>query len=110
MRISVVLGVMGAVVTSGFLAAPATAQSPPPTMKAIVIHSYGGPDVLKYEDVPRPQPKQDEILIRVMAAGVNPVDTYIRQGYVGKMIGKQFPLILGMFVRFVLDGSSICRT
>ena len=111
MPISVVLGVIGAVVTSGFLAVPATAQSPPPTMKAIVIHSYGGPDVLKYEDVPRPQPKQDEILIRVMAAGVNPVDTYIRQGYVGKMIGKQFPLILGMDVSGVVEktGSMVSK-
>ncbi len=50
-------------------------------MKAIVIHEYGGPEVLKYEDVPRPEPKEDEILIRVMAASVNPVDAAIRKGY-----------------------------
>ena len=49
-------------------------------MKAIVIHSYGGPDVLKYEDAPRPEPKEDEILIRVIAASVNPVDVAIRSG------------------------------
>src|SRR5947209_5062112 len=49
------------------------AQSIKPTMKAIVIHEYGGPEVLKYEDVPRPEPKDDQILVRVIAAGVNPV-------------------------------------
>jgi NADPH:quinone reductase-like Zn-dependent oxidoreductase len=49
-------------------------------MKAVVLHEHGGPEVLKYEDVPRPEPKDDEVLVRVMAAGVNPVDTYVRQG------------------------------
>jgi NADPH:quinone reductase-like Zn-dependent oxidoreductase len=56
------------------------AQSAKTTMKAIVVHEYGGPEVLKYEDVPRPEPKEDQILIRVIAAGVNPVDAYIRSG------------------------------
>src|SRR5262249_11773518 len=50
------------------------------TMKAIVIHEYGGPEVLKYEDIPRPEPKDDQLLIRVLAAGVNPVDGMIRSG------------------------------
>ena len=62
-----------------------------PPMKAIVIHSSGGPEVLKYEDAPRPQPKDDEVLIRVMAAAVNPVDVFIREGR-----SNQFPLIPGM--------------
>jgi len=43
-------------------------------MKAIRMHAYGGADVLKYEDAPQPQPAADEVLIRVRAAGVNPVD------------------------------------
>lgn len=47
-----------------------TAESAPSTMKAIVTHEHGNPEVLKYEDVPRPEPKEDQILIRVMAAGV----------------------------------------
>jgi NADPH:quinone reductase-like Zn-dependent oxidoreductase len=50
------------------------------TMKAIRIHSYGGPEVLKYEDAPRPIPNDDDVLIKVLAAGVNPVDWKIRQG------------------------------
>ena len=47
-------------------------------MKAIVVHEYGGLGVLTLEDAPRPEPKDDQVLIRVIAAGVNPVDTHIR--------------------------------
>src|SRR5262249_46440854 len=53
------------------------------TMKAIVVHEFGGPEVLKYEDAPRPQPEENEILVRVISAGVNPVDTYVRSGKFG---------------------------
>ena len=42
-----------------------------PLMKAIVAHEYGGPEVLNYEDVPRPEPKENQILLRVIAAGVD---------------------------------------
>jgi hypothetical protein len=49
-------------------------------MKAIVAHEYGGPEVLKYEDAARPEPKDDQILVRVIAAGVNPVDGMIVSG------------------------------
>ena len=66
------VGALLAVATPSFAA--------PAMMKAIVAHEYGGPEVLKYEDVPRPQPKENEILVRVIAAGVNPVDTYMRNG------------------------------
>ena len=57
-----------AITTLSILPWVATAQSDKPTMKAIVIHTFGEPEVLKYEDAPRPEPKEDEILIRVMAA------------------------------------------
>jgi NADPH:quinone reductase-like Zn-dependent oxidoreductase len=79
-----------------------TASSMPATqedkrlMKAVVIHSYGGPEVLKVEDVPPPAPREDEILIRVIAASVNPVDVAIRKGYLAELIGNKFPLVLGM--------------
>ena len=64
-------------------------------MRAIVIHAYGGPEVMKLEDVARPEPAVDEVLIRVVAASINPVDVAIRKGYLAKLVGN-FPLILGM--------------
>ncbi len=49
-------------------------------MKAIRIHSFGGPEVLQLEDIERPAPAHDEILINVFSSGVNPVDWIVRQG------------------------------
>ena len=49
-------------------------------MKAIVVHSPGEPEVLQYEEVPNPVVEEGEVLVRVKAVGVNPVDTYIRSG------------------------------
>ena len=44
------------------------AQTNSALMKAVVVNEYGGPEVLKYQDAPKPEPKDDEILVRVMAA------------------------------------------
>ena len=63
------------------------------TMKAVQIHKFGGPDVLQFEDVPRPEPGPHEVLVRVHAAGVNPVDWKIREGKFGEV---PFPSILGI--------------
>src|SRR5437899_6780316 len=49
-------------------------------MKAIRVHEFGGPEVLRLEEVPAPQPGPGEVLVRIHAAGVNPVETYIRSG------------------------------
>ncbi|MGH9377421.1 MAG: NADPH:quinone reductase [Terriglobia bacterium] len=49
-------------------------------MKAIRVHQFGGPEVMKFEDVPDLRPAADEVVMRVKAAGVNPVDTYVRSG------------------------------
>jgi NADPH2:quinone reductase len=49
-------------------------------MKAIVVREFGGPEVMKIEAVPQPSPSPGQVLIRVRAVGVNPVDTYIRSG------------------------------
>jgi NADPH:quinone reductase-like Zn-dependent oxidoreductase len=82
---------------AGVLILSATAAQPEKaTMKAVVLHSYGGPEVAKLEEVPRPEPKEDEILIRVVAASVNPVDVAIRKGYLAELVGNKFPLVIGM--------------
>src|SRR5712672_1803757 len=73
------------------------------TMKAIRIHNYGGPEVLKYEDAPRPEPKGDEVLIRVHAAGVNPIDWKVREGEMKDFWPHRFPLILGWDVSGVVE-------
>jgi NADPH:quinone reductase len=54
-------------------------------MKAIHVHEFGGPEVLRLEEVPTPQPGPGEILVRMHAAGVNPVETYIRAGTYARM-------------------------
>ena len=72
-------------------------------MKAIVIHSYGGPEVLKYEDAPQPEPKEDEILIRVIAASVNPVDVGIRSGKYADYFHTKLPLIPGVDAAGVVE-------
>src|SRR5438045_8929502 len=49
-------------------------------MKAILIRQFGGPEVLKLEDVPTPKPLPRQVLVKIRAAGVNPADTYARTG------------------------------
>jgi NADPH:quinone reductase-like Zn-dependent oxidoreductase len=61
-------------------------------MKAVQIHKFGGPEVLRLDDVPRPEPQNNEVLVRVFAAGVNPVDWKIREGKMGKI---PLPSIMG---------------
>jgi NADPH:quinone reductase-like Zn-dependent oxidoreductase len=72
------------------------------TMKAVRIHSYGGPEVLVYEEVPRPQPEQGEVLVKVEAAGVNPVDWKVREGYLKEILDHSLPLIMGWDVSGVV--------
>jgi NADPH:quinone reductase-like Zn-dependent oxidoreductase len=64
-------------------------------MKAVRFHSYGGPEVLVLEEVPRPQPGEGEVLIRVQGAGVNPLDWKARAGHVKEWLQHRLPLIPG---------------
>ena len=64
-------------------------------MKASVIHEYGGPEVLRYEDYPDPVLNQAEVLIRVAAAGLNPVDILERSGQTKDWRPIQFPGVIG---------------
>src|SRR5262245_43063268 len=71
------------------------------TMKAVRIHAFGGPEQLRYEDVPRPAPKAGEVLIRIYASAVNPADWKLRSGLFGKDI--PLPLTLGFDFSGVID-------
>ena len=72
-------------------------------MKAIRIHNYGGPEVLKYEDAPRPKPQAGEVLVRVHAAGVNPIDWKVREGHMKDFWHHKLPLILGWDLSGVVE-------
>ncbi len=60
-------------------------------MKAVRLHEFGGPEVLKYEDVPDPQPRQDQVLVRVRACAMNHLDLWVCKG----LPGVKLPHILG---------------
>jgi NADPH:quinone reductase-like Zn-dependent oxidoreductase len=64
-------------------------------MKAVRIHSFGGPDVMKLEEVPTSALAEDEVLIRVHGASVNPVDYKIREGKYFAVKAEQLPVVLG---------------
>jgi len=65
-------------------------------MKAIRIHAYGDASVLAYEDAPPPTPADKEVLVRVHAAGVNPIDWKIRSGALKDWIPRSFPFVPGI--------------
>ncbi len=73
------------------------------TMKAVCIYYYGGPEALVYEDAPRPHPGPGEVLIRIHAAGINPVDWKVREGQLKELILHTFPLVLGWDVSGVVE-------
>src|SRR4051794_8880285 len=81
----------------------AVAQTRGGTMKAIVAHEYGAPEVLRYEDAPRPKPKENELLVRVIACGVNPADPLVISGRFAREFGTHLPLIPGYDVAGVVD-------
>ena len=74
-----------------------------PMMKAVVAHEYGAPDVLKFEEVPRPEPQNDEALVRVIASSVNPADPLTLSGKYAKEFGTHLPLIPGYDIAGVVE-------
>jgi NADPH:quinone reductase-like Zn-dependent oxidoreductase len=64
-------------------------------MKTVRIHEFGGPEVLRVDSLDRPEPKAGEVLIRIGGAGINPVDTKIRDGSFPGITRKQLPITLG---------------
>ncbi|MBI1276887.1 MAG: zinc-binding dehydrogenase [Anaerolineaceae bacterium] len=74
------------------------------SMKAVRIHQYGSPDVLIYEDAPRPSPAAGEVLVKVQAVGINPVDWKTRAGSgMSGRYGSAFPLIIGWDIAGVVE-------
>jgi NADPH:quinone reductase-like Zn-dependent oxidoreductase len=81
------------------------------TMKAIRVHTYGGPDVLKYEEAPRPKPGPGEVLVRIRAAGVNPMDWKAREGRFREALAYRMPFVPGWDVSGVVEavGPNVAR-
>ncbi len=75
-------------------------------MKALIINSFGGPEVLITGELAIPKPARGEVLLRVHAAGINPVDYKIRNGSMKLILGKKFPKILGFDVAGVVEQAS----
>lgn len=89
--------------SSKFGSNPSTESMAVAIMKAVRIYKYGGPDVLIYEDAPQPAIADDDVLIRVHAAAVNPVDWKIREGYLKDFIPYNLPIVLGWDVSGVVE-------
>src|SRR5437870_4287859 len=74
-----------------------------PMMKAVVAHEYGAPEVLKFEEVPRPEPKDDEALVRVVASAVNPADPLTLSGKYAREWGTNLPFVPGYDIAGVVE-------
>lgn len=81
------------------------------TMHAIVADEYGDPDVMSDQEVPIPQPKENEMLLKVIASGVNPADPLILSGEYAEQFGTHLPLVLGYDVAGVVEktGARVTR-
>ena len=85
------------------LSAQAVSGDEKPMMKAVVAHEYGAPEVLKFEEVPRPEPRKDEALVHVIASGVNPADPLTLSGKYAREWGTHLPLIPGYDIAGVVE-------
>jgi NADPH:quinone reductase-like Zn-dependent oxidoreductase len=74
-------------------------------MKAIRIHEFGSPDVMKLEDIPVPEPGENELLIKVYATSVNPVDWKVMQGKNNERYGIELPITMGWDVSGVVEAT-----
>ena len=75
-------------------------------MKAVLFNEYGGRDKLILADIPKPQPQEGEVLVRIKAVGVNPVDFKIREGLLKERMPYQFPIILGWDMAGIIEDRS----
>lgn len=92
-----------ALCTASLFVFAAQLKAAEPTMKAIVAHEYGPPSSVRYEDAARPVPKDNEALVRVIAAGVNPADPLIVNGKYAREFGTHVPLIPGYDIAGIVE-------
>ena len=102
-RIVAILSLM----TLGHLFSHAGRAAETPMMKAVVAHEYGGPEVLKFEEVSRPEPKENEALVRVIASGVNPADPLTLSGKYAREFGTHLPLIPGYDIAGIVEKTGV---
>src|SRR5213596_4352007 len=111
MQISLRLVAILTLTTLGHLFSRAARPAEIPMMKAVVAHEYGGPEVLKFEEVSRPEPKENEALVRVIASGVNPADPLTLSGKYAREFGTHLPLIPGYDIAGIVEktGANITK-
>src|SRR5881394_266567 len=107
MQISLRLVAILTLTTLGHLFSRAARPAEIPMMKAVVAHQYGGPEVLKFEEVPRPEPKENEGLVRVIASGVNPADPLTLSGKYAREFGTHLPLIPGYDIAGIVEKTGV---
>src|SRR5438309_2874243 len=107
MQISLRIVAILSLTTLGDLSSHAAPGAAIPMMKAIVAHEYGGPEVLKFEEVSRPEPKENEALVRVIASGVNPADPLTLSGKYAREFGTHLPLIPGYDIAGIVEKTGI---
>src|SRR5438445_5553138 len=81
----------------------AAADGEKPMMKTVIAHEYGAHEVLKFEEVPGTEPKEDEALVHVIASGVNPADPLTLSGKYAQEWGTHLPLIPGYDIAGVVE-------
>jgi len=107
MQISFRFAAIFSVMTLGHLLSHAARAAEMPMMKAVVAHEYGGPEVLKFEEVSRPEPKENEALVRVIASGVNPADPLTLSGKYAREFGTRLPLIPGYDIAGIVEKTGV---
>ena len=107
MQISCRLVAILSLTTLGHLSSHTARADEKPMMKAVVAHEYGGPEVLKFENVPRPEPKENEALVRVIASGVNPADPLTLSGKYAREFGTHLPLIPGYDIAGIVEKTGV---